>query len=144
MPISCDKSILGPWAAQKCNMTWTPENSACIGIVNGDAEPIAVAWFQDYTGVSIMAHFATDGGLSPRFVAEIFAYPFRQLDAQQIVCPVVEDNTKSMRLLRHFGFRPVGRVPGWSKGGDMLFFALQRHECKWLKGRYGKKLGITS
>ena len=144
MPISCDKSILGPWAAQKCHMTWTPENSTCIGMVDQDGSPTAAAWFQDWSGRSIMAHFATTGGLTPKFVAAIFAYPFRQLGAEQIVCPVVEDNVKSMQLLRHFGFRPVGRVPAWSKGGDMLFFAMQRDSCKWLKGKYGQRLGITS
>ena len=144
MPISTDKHILGPWAAEQCRMVWTPQNSSCIGLIAHDGTPTVAAWFQDYSGASIMAHFAVSGNLTPHFVATIFDYPFRQLDAKQIICPVVEDNTKSLSLVRHFGFLPVGRIPAWARGGDMIFFAMQRDNCKWLKDGYGKKLGITS
>ena len=144
MPLSFDKMILGPWVAEQCNMVWTPENSSCIGMISEDGTPTAAAWFQDYSGVSVFAHFAASGTLSPRFVATIFDYPFLQLGVQQIVCPVVEDNTKSLGLVRHFGFRPVGRIPAWASGGDLIFCALQRADCKYLKGKYGKKLGIAA
>lgn len=144
MPISTDKTILGPWAAEQCRMVWTPMNSSCIGLIGHEGTPTAAAWFQDYSGASIMAHIAVSGNLTPRFVAAIFDYPFRQLDVKQIVCPVVEDNTKSLSLVHHFGFKPVGRIPSWARGGDMIFFAMQREGCKWLKGRYGQRLGITS
>jgi hypothetical protein len=52
--ITVDKSIVGPWIAEQCNMVWTPENSTTIGLEK-NGELVAGVWYEDFNGKSVTA-----------------------------------------------------------------------------------------
>lgn len=134
-----DKTIVGPWIAQQTRMIWKPEGTQTIGWAK-DGEIVAGVWYEDWNPQSITTHIAISGPISKRFLAVIFDYPFVQLGVQKIIAPVLEDNSDSTRLVNKMGFTQEARLKNVHPLGDMLFFVLNKTDCKYLGDRYyGKR-----
>lgn len=133
-----DKSIVGPWIAQQTRMIWKPEAAETIGLEkNGDL--VAGVWYEDWNPQSITTHIAITGTITKRFLSVIFDYPFIQLGVQKIIAPVLEDNSDSIKLVTKMGFKEEARLQNVHPLGDMLFFILNKNDCKYLGVRYGKR-----
>lgn len=130
------KDVIGPYVAHHCRMIWTPENSECIGW-EVDGELQAGVWYEDMNAVSVMAHIAVTGRIGKKFIHAIFDYPFNQLKVSKILCPILEDNVKSIKLCENFGFSRVSVLKDIHPSGDMIFYTLERKNCKYLGERYG-------
>ena len=85
--IIVDKSVVGPWIAQRCNMVWTPENSTAIGLEK-NGELVAGVWYEDFNGKSVTCHIVLKKPMNRQFLAIIFDYPFIQLGVSKIIGPV--------------------------------------------------------
>ena len=133
-----DKSIVGPWIAQQTHMVWKPEGAQTIGL-DRNGEIIAGVWYEDYNHQSIMTHIAINGRINSWFLHVIFHYPFVQLALQKIIAPVLEENIDSIRLVKKMGFIEEARLKNVHPTGDMLFFVMDKQNCKYLGARYGKK-----
>lgn len=131
-------SGIGVWVAEKCGMVWTPENSQAIGLKSGD-EIVAGVWYEDYNSVSVMAHIAVTGRMTRDYLWTIFDYPFVQLGVRKIVCPILEDNSASIRLATKMGFREESRLKDIHPSGDLIFHTMRREDCRYLGERYGKE-----
>jgi hypothetical protein len=142
--ICTDKVLIGPWVADRCGMVWTPENSQAIGWIQSDGTITAGVIYQDFTGKSVMAHISCENPIVPGFLFVIFDYPFNQIGVEQIIAPIVESNTKSIGLARRMGFQPVCRIPDYRADGGLIFFALKRKHCRFLRGKYGQKCKRSS
>jgi L-amino acid N-acyltransferase YncA len=117
-------------------MVWTPENSECLGWeVDGKLQ--AGVWYEDMNAVSVMAHIAITGRIGKKFIRAIFDYPFNQMRVEKILCPVLEDNVKSIRLCGKLGFSKTAVLKDIHPSGDMFFYMLERENCKYLGERYG-------
>lgn len=130
--------IVGPWVAKQCRMIWTPENSQALGLER-DGRLIAGVWYEDYNQRSVMAHIAIQGRITREFLFSIFDYPFRQMGVSKIVSPVTENNADSINLLEKFGFIESARLKDIHPSGDMIFYIMDRENCKYLGERYGKR-----
>lgn len=138
-----DKNIVGPWIAKQTRMIWRPEGCQTIGW-ESNGELVAGVWYEDYNPQSITTHIAITGQITPRYLNVIFDYPFNQLYVQKIVAPVLEDNTDSIRLVTKMGFKEEARLHNVHPTGDMLFFVMNKHECKYLGARYGKRQSVAT
>ena len=134
--IITDKSIVGPWIAQKCNMVWTEENSTAIGLIR-NKQLVAGVWYEDFNGKSVTCHIAIDGRMTKEYLAFIFRYPFIQLGVDKIVVPIVSDNEKSIRLVENMGFEEEARLLDVFPNGSLLFYVLNKDKCRFLGVRYG-------
>jgi RimJ/RimL family protein N-acetyltransferase len=141
--IVCDKSIVGPWIAQQTRMIWKPEGTETIGL-SSNGELVAGVWYEDYNPQSIVTHIAIQGRVSPLYLHVIFHYPFVQLCVQKIIAPVLEDNAESIRLVTKMGFKEEARLKDVHPTGDMIFFVMNKKDCKYLGARYGKRLAIST
>lgn len=118
-------------------MIWKPEGAEAIGWMK-DGEIVAGVWYEDFNPQSITTHIAISGALTKRFLSVIFDYPFMQLGVQKIIAPVLEDNADSIRLVTKMGFKEEARLNNVHPLGDMLFFVMNKIDCKYLGARYGK------
>ena len=133
-----DKSIVGPWVAQRCNAIFTPDNSSTIGWVK-DGRITAGVWYEDYNQVSVTTHIAVEEPLTRRYLHTIFHYPFEQLGVQNIIAPVISDNELSIDFVKKLGFEEKARLLDVFPSGDLLFFVMTKDKCKYIGERYGKR-----
>lgn len=132
------KEVIGLWIAHHCRMIWTPENSECIGW-EVDGKLKAGVWYEDMNATSVMAHIAITGRIGRKFVHAIFDYPFNQMGCRKIICPIVENNVDSIKLCEKLGFKESARLKDIHPSGDMIFYTLERENCKYLGERYHGK-----
>ena len=141
--ISVDKSHIGPWIAKELDMVWTPENSSTIGwIENGQI--VAGVWYEDFNGKSVTCHIVLKKPMNRQFLAIIFDYPFIQLGVSKIIGPVKSNNQKAIELDKKFGFKEEARLLDAFPDADLIFFVMNKEECRFLGERYGKVLKHTS
>lgn len=137
--ISVNKDLIGPWIAKELDMVWTSENSSTIGwIENG--EIVNGVWYEDFNGKSVTCHIVLKKPLNRTFLAIIFDYPFIQLGVSKIIGPVKSNNQKSINLVTKFGFKEEARLLEAFPDADLIFFVINREDCRFLGERYGKKL----
>jgi len=131
-----DKSIVGPWIAKENGMFWNANGAEAIGWESG-GELVAGVWYLDYNPQSITTHIAIRGPISKRWLHVIFHYPFMQLCVQKIIAPVLADNSESTRLVTKMGFKEEARLKNVHSTGDVIFFVMNKKDCRYLKDRYG-------
>lgn len=133
-----DKSLVGPWIAQEIGTQWNGNGAETIGWAR-DGKLVAGVWYFEYNPQSIITHIAIRGALTKRFLHVIFHYPFVQLSVQKIIAPVLADNSESIRLVTKMGFTEEARLKDVHPLGDMIFFVMNKQDCKYLGARYGKE-----
>lgn len=119
---------VGKWVCERVSGHWK-EESRSIGMKNG--KMIAGVVYEDFNGANVLAHIATEGQLTRRFVKAIFHYPFDVLQASRITAMVKSNNARSVRLLEHFGFKREATLGGFYPDADMYVYAMRRDECRW-------------
>lgn len=137
--ITTDKNLVGPWIAKELDMVWTSENSTTIGWIEGN-ELVAGVWYEDFNGKSITCHIVIKKPLNRKFLAIIFDYPFIQLGVSKIIGPVKSDNLKAIEFDKKLGFKEEARILDAFPNSDLIFFVMNKDDCRFLGERYGKVL----
>lgn len=137
--ISTDKNLIGPWIAKELEMVWTPENSSTIGWIV-ENELVAGVWYEDFNGKSVTCHIVIKKPINRQFLAIIFDYPFIQLGVDKIIGPVKSDNQKAIDFDKKLGFKEEARLLDAFPNADLIFFVMNKDECRFLGERYGKKI----
>jgi RimJ/RimL family protein N-acetyltransferase len=137
--ITTDKDLVGPWIAQELDMVWTPENSTAIGWIE-EGELVAGVWYEDYNRKSVTCHIVLKKPINRKFLAIIFDYPFIQLGVSKIIGPVKSDNVKAIEFDKKLGFKEEARILDAFPNADLIFFVMNKDECRFLGERYGKVL----
>lgn len=135
--ITTDKNLVGPWIAKELDMVWTSENSTTIGWIEGN-ELVAGVWYEDFNGKSITCHIVIKKPLNRKFLAIIFDYPFIQLGVSKIIGPVKSDNLKAIEFDKKLGFKEEARILDAFPNSDLIFFVMNKDDCRFLGERYGK------
>jgi RimJ/RimL family protein N-acetyltransferase len=133
------KIVIGPhvveWVAKRTNEHGN--FGAAIGIgLEQDGQLIAGVAFSDWNGVNVSMHVASDGSrrwLSREYLYVCFDYAFRTAGVRRITGLVGEGNAEARRFDEHIGFKEEARLKGAHPTGDLIVYAMWRHECRWLK-----------
>jgi RimJ/RimL family protein N-acetyltransferase len=133
---------VGHWVAARNFQKYFEANSQAIGWEK-DGKIVAGVIYEDWNGQSIVCHIAIMGNITPTFLAKIFDYPFRQLDAHKIIAPVASINSESIGLVINMGFKEEAKIKEAHPSGDIVIFTMTKQECRFLGEKYGKRL-ITS
>lgn len=131
-----DKDLLGPFIAQKLDMVWTPENSTTIGWVTDKIE--SVVWYEDFNKKSVTCHIYIEKGLNRQYLHTIFDYPFVQLGVDKIIGPVKSNNQKAIDFDKKLGFKEEARLLDAFPDADLIFFVMNKENCRFLGEKYGK------
>jgi len=136
--ITSDHAV-GHWTAKQIKGGYFEERSRSIGLVR-DGKFVAGVIYENWNGRSITCHIAVLGRLTKGYLAAIFDYPFNVCEIEKIIVPVDSANKKSVALVKKMGFAEEARVKDGMADGDLILFTLAKKDCKYLGGRYGKKL----
>lgn len=117
-------------------MVWTPENSTTIGWVTDEIE--AVVWYEDFNKKSVTCHIYLEKGLNRQYLHTIFDYPFVQLGVDKIIGPVKSNNQKAIDFDKKLGFKEEARLLDAFPDADLIFFVMNKDDCRFLGEKYGK------
>ena len=134
--IFTNKDVVGRWIARHTDMIWRPEGSETIGLIH-NGELVAGVWYDDFNRQSVITHIAIKGVINRTFLKIIFDYPFFQLKVNKIIAPVLSSNTKSINLVTKMGFVEHARLKDTHPESDLLFWVMDKKDCKYLGERYG-------
>ena len=125
---------VGEWVAQRIGCRYDAASSQGLGWKDSEGNITAGAIYENWNGTSIVAHFACDKPMVKGYLNVIFDYPFNQLGAKKIICPIAQDNEKSINLCTKLGFKEEARIKEAHPSGDMILYTIRRENCRWLKG----------
>lgn len=112
-------------------------NAQGIACVDGDGTLGAVVLYDDWTPNAVTVHIYSASPkymFNPRFIHEIFWFPYVYGTRSVLVGTIQADNEGSLKLAKALGFRETYRVTdGWSDGIDMVIVEMRRQDCRWLK-----------
>jgi RimJ/RimL family protein N-acetyltransferase len=102
--------------------------------VNDSGRIVGMLGFDGWTKTAVNVHIAVEHPAALRhLVRNGFELAFVRLGLAIMLCQVLGNNERSLRLVRHLGFREICRVrDGWSMGVDMVLFEMRREECRFL------------
>lgn len=115
---------------------------AAVGFgVEEDGKIIAGVVFDDYNGVNINMHVASDGTkrwMNREILWMVFDYAFNQCKVNRITGLVGEGNIAARTFDEHIGFTLETTLKAAHPTGDLLVYRMFRDECRWLRMSYGK------
>lgn len=129
-----NNSVHGRWIA---DIAGTSYNPACDIVISRGSRnaPRGGVLFTNYTGRSIVAHFAGQGRWMNRELCWIMAdYPFNQLGVERIYGFVPSTNEHALAFDKHIGCKELYRLRDAIPGGDIVILSLERADCRWLEG----------
>lgn len=143
MILCLDEKIVVPWVYAKTGGAFTDTSTRGIGKMDNKGQLQAGVAYELCNGVNIYCHIAGLGNWACReFLAVIFDYPFNQIGVRRITVPVCSTNTASKKLVQKMGFKLESTLSQATPGGDMLIYRMFKDECKYLRGRYAKRLKL--
>ena len=132
-------SHIGFWVASHLGTRYWAEGSTALGLVR-DGVPVAGVIYENWNGKSVVVHLVAKDRLTPRFIAAICDYPFNVCGAVKAIAPVEISNLKSAKLVEKMGFVSEATLRNCHPNGDIVLYTLTKSDCRFLEGRYGKKL----
>jgi RimJ/RimL family protein N-acetyltransferase len=125
------------WLCSRINYVPTP-NMVCFGQYDTAIKQlVAVVGYDNWSAASVEMHVASDlcsRWMTRELLYKCFSYPFERGGVNTVLGKTGSDNEAAIRLNTHLGFKEVVRIPhAWKGGEDMVIFAMQHDECKWLK-----------
>ena len=135
---------IGHWVAAKLESAFWEERHIAIGLVR-DGQIVAGVIYENYNGVSIMAHMVVEGRLTRSFISAIFDYAYRIAGVSVVICPVARSNVRSARLVEHMGFTAAATLTDCHPDGDLTLYTLRKNDCRFLEGKFsGQKNSSTA
>lgn len=99
---------------------------------------VAGVIYEHWNGKSLVAHMALEGKLNRTFLWVVFDYAFNKAGVEKVILPVASTNAKSLKLVANMGFREEARLTNAHPTGDLVFFTMNRSDCRFLGVRYGQ------
>jgi RimJ/RimL family protein N-acetyltransferase len=136
--------VIGPgvveWVAKKTNEFGNFGAAVGIGLKK-NGEIIAGVVFNDYNGVNIQMHVASDGSkrwLTREFLWTVFDYPFNQAKVNRITTLVGEGNKEALKFNEHIGFERETTLRGAHPTGDFIVYVMWKRNCAWISQEFKK------
>ena len=96
--------------------------------------PCAIVLLDNFTETSVTGHIAVEKRMALRKLhIEVFKYVFLSLDKRMMLGITPSDNTKAVKLHKHFGFTEIARIKdACDVGVDQIVFQMLRKDCKYI------------
>jgi hypothetical protein len=122
------------WIAERAQVSPGPGFKA-IEAVDEAGRILAMVGWDGWTRSACCIHVALEHPAAIRLVLELgFHIPFVVAGLSTVVAQVVATNKRSLKLVRHLGFREVGRISdGWDRGVDLVLHEMRRDECRFIQ-----------
>lgn len=122
------------WIARRCAFAPTLDMKAIEAVDDETGRIVGMVAYLNWLPNSVQAHLALESPIAARaLLRPAFTYPFLDAGRNYLLGVVNGKNAKSLRLLRHLGFRETHRIPhGVAAGADLVFHEMHRAECRFL------------
>ena len=129
-----DKAVAYGFLREHGVMLGMSDDFNALGRLGADGKLMGVVAFNSFNGKLCSMHCAGNGNwVSRAFIKAVFHYPFITCGKNYITITVAGDNLKSVKFVRHMGFRVMHRLrDGWDDGVDTVVLMMTRQECRWL------------
>lgn len=100
-----------------------------------DGEVLGVVVYSNRTatGCEMSVASASPKFLTRRFLRDVFAYPFFQLECERVTAISSTGNPRSINLNLRLGFVAEGLMRRAFPDGSGIVFGMLKEECKWVK-----------
>ena len=122
---------VGNWVAERVQGNYHDDDSEAIGLER-EGKIIAGVIYENYNGRSIFCHLAVER-MNKVFLNAIFDYPFMVCDVKQVYAPTLSDNHRQIKILYKMGFVEESRLKDSDDNGDLIFFKLEKKNCKYIR-----------
>lgn len=135
--------MVSRWVGARLPQPWTysPDMRALGVMVDGRLAAGVI--YHTFNGANVVCEIAAVPGsrwASRTSLYHLFAYPFETLGCGRITVLVERRNRASVKLVLSMGFAPEATLRGSAPdGGDMIVFAMHRHECQWIGAADGQE-----
>jgi len=122
------------WLVNRTKGSVTPDFKA-IEAVDEAGRIHGMIGYSGWTETAVVMHIALDNPVAFRHLVQpAFWYPFIMSNRFISIAVVNSDNTRSMNLCRHVGYREVYRMKdGFKVGVDQILYEMRRDECRWIQ-----------
>lgn len=119
------------WIAQRAQVIVGAAFRA-VEAVDEAGEIKGMIGFDGWMPNSVQMHVAMESPIAfRRLLRPAFAIAFQL--RQIATCVVMSTNERSLKLVKHVGFRETFRAKDWwDVGVDLVFFEMHRRECRWI------------
>jgi RimJ/RimL family protein N-acetyltransferase len=106
--------------------------------VDAQGRILAMVGFDGWTPSSVMLHVALEHPAALRHILRpalglVFDPAPAGCGLRLINATVLGNNARSLRLVRHLGFRETHRIrDGWDVGVDIVLFEMRRRDCRYV------------
>ena len=112
---------------------------AAVGFgIDDGVELIAGVVFNDYNGVNMNMHVASDDSkrwMTRELLWLVFDYAFNQAKVERITGLVGEKNWQARKFDEHIGFTQETTLARAHPDGRLIVYRMFREDCRWLKIR---------
>lgn len=132
-----------PRSATPEELAWLINRAGCwpvadmrgIVVPGIDGKPRAGVLLHSWTETAAQAHLVIESPIASRHLFEAaFRYVFLEAGRRVLTGLVRADNAKSLRLVKHLGFREAYRIPeGAAPRVDMVLIEMRRENCRWIR-----------
>lgn len=129
------QDIIARWLCERIGYVPTAE---FIAFANWDSERREIIGAIGYDGWSVKMvemHVAGEPDtywLTKNMLKMAFHFPFNVHGREIIASRVSSSNIAAMRLNEKLGFKEQCRIEGGTQWGDLVIFAMNKSDCKWL------------
>jgi hypothetical protein len=130
------------WIAKRATLDIGTEFRA-IEAVDADGRIHGMVGYDGWCPGSVAMHVAIENPAAiRRLIHTAFGLPFLEFGLPLVKGMILSDNEKSIRLVKHLGFRHVATLhEWWGPGVDINLFEMRREECRWLRRQTLRKAG---
>ena len=108
-----------------------------MGIVEDDVIQVGLVWCDyrpDMSSISMCLAIDDFRHITKGIMAEVFAYPFEELQVRRVTNTCSIHNKKAIAINRRAGLIQEGIMrQAYPDGSDMVVFGMLKAECKYLK-----------
>ena len=121
------------WLAERAKVNVTPDLHA-VEAIDDQGKIHGMLATDGWTPNSCCMHVALDNPVVlRRLLPMVFGIIFNQLGKNVALVTVLGNNTRSLRLVHHVGFREIARIrDGWARGVDLTIHELRKKDCRFI------------
>jgi hypothetical protein len=127
-------TLHGRIIARGAGIGYDPDVDFCISRVTEAGELLGGVTYTNYTHRTVQMHMAgfVPAWPTPQFMWAIYDFPFNYLSVERVIGTVPSTNERALKIDYKMGFKHLVTVPGIVEGGDMIYLAMAKDECKYL------------
>lgn len=121
------------WIARRAHLV-IGSSFRAIEAIDEQGQIAAMVGYDGWMPNSCAMHVAIENrAAGRRILRPAFGIPLVEAKKRLVIATVLSTNNKSLKLVKHLGFKPLCVLrDGWAEGVGIHFFEMRREDCRWI------------